>query len=123
MNGFAPFVFLAAVLSMSPLNAAVDNRSESPVIRAGHSIAVTTCIACHVVDSAQTVAPVFGGGIPRYSEAPGRYDGFAHGHDEVLRGNKGTRPRTLLAGQSHFGSRARAGGGLHFEPAFITRLR
>jgi mono/diheme cytochrome c family protein len=91
MNGFAPFVFLAAVLSMSPLNAAVDNRSESPVIRAGHSIAVTTCIACHVVDSAQTVAPVFGGGIPNFQDIAKRQDATMASLTAMMKSCGGTK--------------------------------
>jgi mono/diheme cytochrome c family protein len=44
------------------------------VIRAGHNIAVTTCIACHVVDSDQTVEPVFGAGIPSFRDIAKRRD-------------------------------------------------
>jgi cytochrome c553 len=41
-------------------------------IRAGHTIAVTTCIACHVVSHDQALMPVLGPGIPSFEEIANR---------------------------------------------------
>jgi mono/diheme cytochrome c family protein len=41
-------------------------------IRAGHNIAVSSCVACHVVSSGQTLKPVLGPGIPSFEEIANR---------------------------------------------------
>lgn len=54
----------AAAVAQTPSN---DN-----AIRAGHTIAVTTCISCHVVSPNQTIKPVLGPGIPSFAEIANR---------------------------------------------------
>jgi mono/diheme cytochrome c family protein len=91
MNAIATVVFLAATLGMSPLSVAADSESESSVIRAGHDIAVTTCVACHVVDSAQTLAPIFGGGIPSFREVAKRPDATIDSLSAMMKSCGGTK--------------------------------
>jgi mono/diheme cytochrome c family protein len=63
MRDLFPFSLMAIVLAAS---LGVSHASESPNIRAGHEIAVTSCIACHVVSRGQTILPVLGAGIPSF---------------------------------------------------------
>ena len=46
--------------------------ADQNAIRAGHSIAVTTCISCHVVSPDQSLKPVLGPGIPSFAEIANR---------------------------------------------------
>ena len=41
-------------------------------IRAGQNIAVTSCVACHVVSANQAVKPVLGAGIPSFQDIANR---------------------------------------------------
>jgi len=54
--------------------AGADGQSgpEQRTIRAGHMVAVTACIACHVVSHDQTIEPVLGPGIPSFEEIANR---------------------------------------------------
>jgi mono/diheme cytochrome c family protein len=65
---------LAVGVVLFSVSAAGQSRSEDTAIRAGHSIAVTTCISCHVVSPDQTVKPVLGPGIPSFAEIANRPD-------------------------------------------------
>ena len=47
---------------------------DEAAIRAGHNLAVTSCVACHVVSPGQTVKPVLGPGIPSFVEIAQRPD-------------------------------------------------
>jgi mono/diheme cytochrome c family protein len=53
-------------------SAAAQSRSEDNAIRAGHAVAVTTCISCHVVSPDQSIKPVLGPGIPSFAEIANR---------------------------------------------------
>ena len=57
--GFA--AFFAAGLGIAPV-ALAQEQSDAAAIRAGKNIAVTSCVACHVVSPGQTVLPVLGTG-------------------------------------------------------------
>jgi mono/diheme cytochrome c family protein len=61
-------VLLGAALNVGVSNADVDSRPNGSVIRAGHNIAVTTCITCHVVDSNQIIRPILDTGIPSFQD-------------------------------------------------------
>ena len=41
-------------------------------VRAGHTIAVTACISCHVVSRNQALEPVLGPGVPSFEEISNR---------------------------------------------------
>ncbi len=59
-----------ASANLSP--AAAQSQTDASTIRAGHNIAVTRCIACHVVSPKQTLSPVLGPGIPSFEEIANR---------------------------------------------------
>ena len=69
-------LLVAAVIGLTStaLVAAAQTRSNDRVIRAGYNVAMTTCIACHVVSSDQTLKPVLGPGIPSFHEIANRSD-------------------------------------------------
>jgi mono/diheme cytochrome c family protein len=64
------FVLLALACAAHALAA----QPEETAIRAGQTIAVTACIACHVVSRDQSVKPVLGPGIPSFEEISNRLD-------------------------------------------------
>jgi mono/diheme cytochrome c family protein len=53
---------------------AQDDQAGAPTIRAGRNIAMTKCIACHVVSPNQAFPPVLGPGIPSFLEIASRPD-------------------------------------------------
>jgi mono/diheme cytochrome c family protein len=64
---------LAAAICLFGVSEAVARSpSEASSIRAGHTIAVTACIACHVVSRDQSLQPVLGPGIPSFEEIANR---------------------------------------------------
>jgi cytochrome c553 len=66
-------LILASVICLVVGHQAVAQSSSQPsAVRAGHTIAVTSCIACHVVSRDQTVQPVLGPGIPSFEEIANR---------------------------------------------------
>ncbi|HXJ00890.1 MAG TPA: c-type cytochrome [Micropepsaceae bacterium] len=67
-------VFLAACVGTSAQAAEGPKRSDEAMVRAGHNIAVTTCVGCHTVSPKQTVSPVLGPGIPSFEEIANRPD-------------------------------------------------
>jgi mono/diheme cytochrome c family protein len=62
----------AAICLFGVSEAVARSPSEASSIRAGHTIAVTACIACHVVSRDQTIQPVLGPGIPGFEEIANR---------------------------------------------------
>ena len=67
------FCGLAAALFFLGVSPAVARSpAEASAIRAGHTVAVTTCIACHVVSRDQSLQPVLGPGIPSFEEIANR---------------------------------------------------
>jgi mono/diheme cytochrome c family protein len=66
--------FAIATCAFGVGGAVGQNPSEASAIRAGHTVAVTTCIACHVVSRDQTIEPVLGPGIPSFEEIANRPD-------------------------------------------------
>lgn len=66
--------FAAAICLFAVSGAVGQSPSEASAIRAGHTIAVTACIACHVVSRDQTIRPVLGPGIPSFEEIANRPD-------------------------------------------------
>jgi mono/diheme cytochrome c family protein len=69
---------LALSMTVFASTAAMANEGPSDAdaasIRAGHNIAVTSCVACHTVTRTQAVAPVLGPGIPTFEEIANRPD-------------------------------------------------
>ena len=57
------------VLSCSP---AAHAASDEAAIRAGHNLAIGSCIACHEVAPGQAVKPVLGPGIPSFKSIANR---------------------------------------------------
>ena len=64
----------AAVICLCSVGVAAQTSSNDNAIRAGHTIAVTTCISCHVVSANQSIKPVLGPGIPSFAEIANRSD-------------------------------------------------
>jgi mono/diheme cytochrome c family protein len=60
--------------AMLAASASAQPASDQGAIRAGKNIALTTCIACHVVSRDQTIEPVLGPGIPSFEEIANRSD-------------------------------------------------
>ena len=68
-------LFVAAMVWTAALGQALaETQSDEVAIRAGRNIAVTTCIACHVVSQDQAIKPVLGPGIPSFEEIARRPD-------------------------------------------------
>jgi mono/diheme cytochrome c family protein len=63
---------LAVAICLFNAGAGAQSRSEDRATSAGHSIAVTTCISCHVVSPDQSLKPVLGPGIPSFEEIANR---------------------------------------------------
>ena len=59
-------ILLMALSAISAADAADQQRAAENAVRAGHTIAVTTCISCHVVSRNQQLEPVLGPGIPKW---------------------------------------------------------
>jgi mono/diheme cytochrome c family protein len=74
MVRFPLIVLFVAALNAGPSRAESINQPDVSVIRAGRNIAMTTCVACHVVSPDQTVKPVLGPGIPSFQEIANRPD-------------------------------------------------
>ena len=69
------FLFVVAAVCMAALSqAGAETRSDDIAIRSGRNIAVTTCVACHIVSRDQAVKPVLGPGIPSFEEIANRPD-------------------------------------------------
>lgn len=64
--------FSAAILVAA--NAAAQSEAEEDAIRAGRTIAVTTCISCHVVSPNQSIQPVLGPDSPSFADVASRPD-------------------------------------------------
>jgi mono/diheme cytochrome c family protein len=65
---------IATAICLCGYGVAAQTTSDDRAIRAGHTIAVTTCISCHVVSPNQSVKPVLGSGIPSFAEIASRPD-------------------------------------------------
>ena len=63
---------LAALICFCGAAVAAQTPSNDKAIRAGHTIAVTTCISCHVVSPNQSIKPVLGPGIPSFAAIANR---------------------------------------------------
>ena len=63
--------FAAAIWLLGAV-AAAQSGPDDNAIRAGHTIAVTTCISCHIVSPNQSLKPVLGPGIPSFAEIANR---------------------------------------------------
>ena len=68
------FILLMALSAISAAAAAAQQRAAENAVRAGHTIAVTTCISCHVVSRNQQLEPVLGPGIPSFESIANRPD-------------------------------------------------
>ena len=49
-------------------------KTDDAAVRAGRNIAVTDCVACHVVSGDSAPSPVLGSGIPGFQEIANRPD-------------------------------------------------
>ncbi|HEX3485933.1 MAG TPA: c-type cytochrome [Micropepsaceae bacterium] len=68
---------VALIATLASAGASADERTnaaDAAMVRAGHNIAVTSCVACHTVTPKQAVAPVLGPGIPSFEEIANRPD-------------------------------------------------
>jgi mono/diheme cytochrome c family protein len=111
------FVALFAVLvAVSP--AAAQGQTDEVALRAGKNIAVTTCIACHLVSRDQDVKPVQPG-IPGFEEIANRPASTMNSLREAMKSRQWHDPITAnllpMAGMSD-GERAQVA-------AYILSLR
>jgi mono/diheme cytochrome c family protein len=67
-----PVVLLATLCAACVSAASAQAASDERAIRAGRNVALTTCIACHVVSRDQAIKPVLGPGIPSFEEIANR---------------------------------------------------
>jgi mono/diheme cytochrome c family protein len=74
-------LLLGVVLTVSAAAVAAQSGADERAIRAGKNIAVTTCVACHVVSPDQSIKPVLGPGIRSFETIANRPDSTV----EVLR--------------------------------------
>jgi mono/diheme cytochrome c family protein len=65
---------MAAICVTAFGQARAEMRPDETAIRAGKNIALTSCIACHVVFPNQAAKPVLGPGIPSFAEIAARPD-------------------------------------------------
>jgi len=61
--------WIVATIMTAP---AAQAQPDNAAIRAGYNIAVTACVACHVVSPRQSAKPVLGPGIPSFKEIADR---------------------------------------------------
>jgi mono/diheme cytochrome c family protein len=62
-----------------------QNLSDESALRAGRNIAVTACVACHVVSPNQAAKPVLGPGIPSFEEIANRPDTTAESLRDAMK--------------------------------------
>ena len=62
----------AAITVFAVTEAGSQSQSKDNAVRAGQSVAVTTCISCHVVSRNQPLEPILGHGIPSFEEIANR---------------------------------------------------
>jgi mono/diheme cytochrome c family protein len=67
-KGLVLLVILASVVGTSLAAAASNRPPDDSEIRAGYDIAVTTCVACHVVSPGQGIQPLEGRTISSFQE-------------------------------------------------------
>jgi cytochrome c553 len=60
MRALTIMICLAVAFSANSSDAQIGEPFENPITRAGKDVAVTTCVACHVVSTQQDVPPVDG---------------------------------------------------------------
>jgi mono/diheme cytochrome c family protein len=72
MKLFLRFLFLTALSGASSAEAVAANPPDASAIRAGRNVAVTKCIACHMVSPNPPIQPVLGPGIPSFEEIANR---------------------------------------------------
>jgi mono/diheme cytochrome c family protein len=73
-------IWIPSILLLVALGSAgsvAEDQPASSAIRAGRNIAMTKCIACHLVSPNQTLPPVLGPGIPSFLEIANRPDSTA----------------------------------------------
>jgi mono/diheme cytochrome c family protein len=70
MSHILVLAFPALLTAMAGAGAEV--KPDEAAIRAGHNLAVGSCVACHVVSSGQTIQPVLGPGIPSFQDIANR---------------------------------------------------
>ena len=68
----AHIVILASAVSTSLAATAFYRPPHGSEARAGYEIAVTTCVACHIVTPDQDIQPVDGGKSPSFQEIANR---------------------------------------------------
>lgn len=110
MRGFSLWFLPAALAAAGAAAAPAAVQSEEAALRAGRNIAVTTCIACHVVTDDQTLKPVLGPGIPSFREIAARPGATAEGLEASMKDKRWHDPgmtRTLLP-MSRISDRERA---------------
>ena len=71
------FALISLLIVLGSFASAEEKQSGTPAIRAGRNIAMTKCIACHLVSPNQTLPPVLGPGIPSFIEIADRPDSTA----------------------------------------------
>jgi hypothetical protein len=72
LKGLVQLVILVSAVSTSLAAAAFNRPPDGSEIRAGYDIAVTRCVACHIVSPDQSIQPVDGGKVPSFLKIANR---------------------------------------------------
>lgn len=84
-----PLIFALAVICAAGITpAGAQKQSDESTIRAGHNIALTACIACHVVAPNQGLQPVLGPGIPSFDAIANRPDTTAESLSDAMKSKR-----------------------------------
>ena len=74
MKKLPSILFCALICAAGASSAVAQSPADEAAIRAGRNLAVTSCVACHVVSPNQALKPVLGPGIPSFEEIANRPD-------------------------------------------------
>ena len=101
---------IAALICFFSTTVAAQAPSNDSAIRAGHSIAVTTCISCHVVSPKQSIKPVLGPGIPSFADIANRPGATAESLAQAMKVARWHDPGMIptLLPMSHISDKGRA---------------
>jgi mono/diheme cytochrome c family protein len=93
LKGFVHLLILASAVSTSLAATTFNRPPGDSEIRAGYEIAVTTCVACHVVSPDQSIQPVEGRTSSSFQEIANRPNVTL---DSLVRPTKGCSGATTL---------------------------
>jgi mono/diheme cytochrome c family protein len=93
LKGFVHLLILASAVGTGLAATTLNRPPDDSEIRAGYEIAVTTCVACHVVSPDQSIQPVEGRTSSSFQEIANRPNVTL---DSLVRSTKGCSGATTL---------------------------